>query len=65
MRAENGLEKNGNESEDCVVEHSKEQRLGSRQNDAPDTTVMFGGFATVVLYILRRDEGSGIASLVP
>ena len=64
MRAENGLEKNGNESEDGVVEHSKEQR-GSRKNDAPATTVMFGCFATVVLYILRRDEGSGIASLVP
>ena len=31
MREENGLEKEENESEDGVVEHSKEQELESRK----------------------------------
>ena len=31
MREENGLEKNENESEDGVVEHSKEQELDCRK----------------------------------
>ena len=32
MRAENGLEKNENETEDGVVKHSKEQELESRKD---------------------------------